>query len=278
MSFRALAAGMRGSQDGLVRSAGRGVVGGLLLGMPLLYTMETWWLGGRMEVWHLLGFALGGLLVVFAAVHLVGFRPEHQGPGGLREAAADFTQLLLHAFAAAFGILFLFGIVETDDDPLRVVRMGLMQVVPLGFGAALANHALRAGPEQDTEEDLLREMVVFGAGAAFFSLPAAPTEEMARMAAHAGLWRMPLIAASGILLTHLTLYELRFRGSRTREQRRLYQWGETLSGYVVAFVVCGLLLWGFGQFTGEPPIVALEKTVVLSFLGSLGGAAARVVL
>lgn len=261
-----------------IQDSGRGLVGGLLLGMPLLYTMETWWIGGRMDLWHLLGFALGGLLVVFAAVHLVGFRPKHEGPRGLREAAGDFVELLTHSFLGSFGVLFLFGIVEPQDGFTSIARLGLVQVVPVGFGAALANHALRAGDEPDAEEDLGREMLIFGAGAAFFSLPAAPTEEMARMAAHAGLWRMPLIAGLGMVLAHLALYELRFRGSGGREQRRFYQWGESACGYAVAFLVCGLLLWGFGQFEGEPVAVMLQKTVVLSFLGSLGGAAARVVL
>lgn len=262
----------------VMRDAGRGVVGGLLLGMPLLYTMEVWWLAGRLDTWHLLGYAFGSLALVLATVHLVGFRPDHEGPGAWKVAVEDFAELLLHAFAAAFGILFLFGLVEWGDPVQIVARMGVMQILPIGFGAALANHALATRDETTREESLVREMATFAAGALFFTLPASPTEEMDLMAAHAGWWRLLLVCGASVVLCYLALYELRFRGEGGRERNPLWRWGETFAGYIVALVVCGLLLLGFGQFSGATVEEMVQKTVVLSFLGSLGGAAARVVL
>jgi hypothetical protein len=46
---------------------------------------------------------------------------------------------VLQSVLTAYAVLLLFGIVEVGDPPFLVARLGLLLVVPLGFGAALAN-------------------------------------------------------------------------------------------------------------------------------------------
>src|SRR3712207_2817804 len=52
----------------------RGLSGGFLFGIPLLYTMEVWWLGTHTEPWRLLvllllSFAVNWMLSTFAGFH-----------------------------------------------------------------------------------------------------------------------------------------------------------------------------------------------------------------
>lgn len=264
------------------RDLARGTIGALLLGMPLLYTMETWWLGWRLPAGLLLAYALGGLGVVMVAVHHVGF--HERGVERDRSALAqlgDFLELLASSLAAALVVLALFGIVAWGDRPEQVVRLALVQVVPLGLGAAITNRALAHAEGDASSHGFRGEMATFAVGALFFSFPAAPTEEMQLIAAHAGPWRLALVVVASLLLTYLALYVLEFRGKAGRAQAmgsRTLQFGETAAGYVLALLLSALLLAGFGHFQGVTFHEGVQLTIVLGLLASLGGAAARVVV
>ena len=168
-----------------------------------------------------------------------------------------------------------------------VARTALLQVVPLGFGAALANrllHEAEDGDDDSAEERTLHENVaVFAAGAIFFSLPLGASIEMNILAANADWPRMAAIIASSLLITYLILYELEFRGqSRRRSGERerrgmLIQAGQTCIVYAVGVGVSALLLWGFGYLTFTLA-VNVQKVVVLSLPTTVGSAAARVIL
>lgn len=84
----------------------RGVTGGFLIGIPILYTMEAWWLGQVVSMVHavvFLGFSYG---LNLAFVFFTGFRSREAGStrpfGDALEAtalaivAATVTLLLIH--------------------------------------------------------------------------------------------------------------------------------------------------------------------------------------
>ena len=263
----------------------RSTIGALNLGMPLLYTMETWWLAWRLPIWVLGAFAFGGLAVIALATNFVGFegsRPGRDKSWG--RLAQDFVTLMLSTFVAAYAVLLLFGIVELGDPAQDVVRHGLIQVVPLGLGAAIANVVFQSvdkEKEQGETPSFGKEAATFGLGAAFFAFSVAPTEEMELMAAHAGWWRLVLVAAGTLVFTYLVLYVIEFRGRAGRlagMQSRWLQWGETLVGYAIALAVSVFLLFGYGHLLDVTPPEMVQKTVVLSMIASFGGAAARVVV
>lgn len=274
------------STRAVLRDLGRSIVGALLLGVPLIYTMETWWLAWRMPAYALLLFAFGGLAAVLVTTRYIGFHEEVAGrEETLRDVLEDFLELTFSSFVAAYSVLLLFGILETGDSINEAVRLGLIQIVPLGLGAAIANRVLRAG-EEDDQKGFFEEMAIFALGAAFFAFPASPTEEMELMAAHAGWWRLAVLVLASIVVTYLVLYELEFRGHRGRTAgargagpkglgARL---GETIAGYCVALLVGGALLAGYGHFVSVTFAEAVQQLVVVGFLASLGGAAARVVI
>lgn len=265
-----------------LKDGGRIIVGGLLLGMPLLYTMETWWLAWRLPALVLFLYALLSLVAIMAIVHFVGFRPEEEEGKrrGWREWVNDFMALVLYSYVAAFAVLGLFGIIERDTPLHEAIRQATMQVVPLGFGAAIANRALGGG-DGGAQTKLAKETAIGALGAIFFAMPVAVTEEMELIPAHAGWWRAILFGLAGVLVAHLALYELEFRGHEGRtggKASRWLTWGETFVGFVMALAVAAALLAGFGQFVDVTWAEAVQKVVILSFLCSVGAAAGRVVV
>lgn len=266
-----------GSARDLVLDAARSLVGSLLLGMPLLYTMETWWLAWRLPAWLILAYAVGGLAVISLVSHHVGARAHHHRSGLVGELQA-FAQLFATSFLAAVLVLLLLGIPEVVSPAPDLLRLALLQVVPLGLGATLTELALERAEAEENESSFIREAAVFAAGALFFSLPAAPTEEMQLIAAHAGAKRLALVVVASLALTYLTLYVLEFRGHSGRADGVLVQVGETAAAYVIALLVALGLLAGFGHLLQATFAEAMQETVTLGFVASLGGAAARVVL
>lgn len=197
-----------------------------------------------------------------------------------RVVVTDFFEILVQSFVAAYGYYLLFGLVELTEPVTVVARLGLVGVVPLGFGAALANEVLAGSHDGPDAESFPSNLAVVGLGAVFFAAPIAPTEEVAILAASAGWWRLAAVVVATLLVVQLTLYELEFRGQQRRLQGldRAAQWAQTAVVYALGCAAAFGLLAMFGGLAGQPVVVWVQKTVVLGFPASIGGSAARVVL
>jgi len=102
--------------------------------------------------------------------------------------AVSFAELVFQSAMAALLVLYVYGVVDLST-PLHVVgRIVLIQVVPLGFGAAMSNRLLREtedSSESVESHSLAGNLAVFAAGAIFFALPLAASVEMNILAASA---------------------------------------------------------------------------------------------
>lgn len=266
----------------VLKTQGRGVTGALLVvGVAVLYTMETWWLGWTLPIGHLLVYSLGGLAGVFVVTRRVGFRESEAGGsrGGLRPFV-DFAELVVQSLAAAVVTLLAFNVLQVGDEPVTWVRLALIEVVPLGFGAAVANLLLGESDEEVTEAPFPENLPVFALGAVFITFPLAPTEEMTLLALRATWAHLAALVALSVAVVHLILHELEFRGQSDRiEDRALrYQVGLAFVVYVVGAVVTAVLLAGFGQFTDATPVQVLRLVVVGAFPASVGASGAEVVI
>lgn len=270
-----------------LREQGRGVVGALLVvGLSAMFTVETWWAGWQLPGLHLVAYAVVGLAVVLVVTRNVGFRSADGGeqPAGRRgpwpEVVTDFFEVVVQSFVAAYGYFLLFGVIEPTESATVVARLGLVQVVPLGFGASLANQVLSGDGGGATPGSFAGALAVFALGATFLAAPIAPTEEVEILAANAGWLRLGAVVVVTLGVTYLTLYELEFRGQQQRLEGvgRVSRWGQTAVVYAVGCTVAFGLLATFGHFGGQPAVVWVQKTVVLGLPASVGASAARVVL
>lgn len=267
-----------------LREQGRGIAGALLvLGVTFLYTMETWWIAGRLPVGYLVAYALVGLAAVVIVLYFSGFRREQRNQTGMgvRKLAVDFSDLLLQSFLAAYVGLFLFGLLEPGDSLARIARMGFLQVVPLGVGAGLSNQLLAESEETDHDPtDFPANVPGFIFGAVFLASPLAPTEEMVVLAAQTGWFRSAIIVLTSVGVIYLILYEIQFRGYSGRVERRsrTLQLGSSFTAYLVAVTVSVVLLLGSGQLRGATLEESVQLLTVLGFPASVGAAAGEIVL
>jgi putative integral membrane protein (TIGR02587 family) len=269
----------------VLRNQVRGITGALIVtGATILFTLEVWRLARTRPVSHLFAYAVVGLGIVLIITRSSGFRVQEEddrpqyNPVRL---AVNFSELVLQSVAAA---LFVYGVVHLSTPGHVAARLALMQVVPLGFGAALANrllHEMEENEDSAEEVTLLTNVAIFAAGGIFLALRLAVSIEVNLLAAAAGWPRLAAAVALSLVTAYLILYELEFRGQsrRTidREWAALVHVGQTFIVDAVGVVVAALLLWGFDHLTFSLA-VDVQKVVVVSFPTTVGGAAARVVL
>jgi len=210
----------------------------------------------------------------------VGFREDGGGTATPGSALVDFSELVVQSLVAAVVVLFAFGVVTLETAPLTLVRLLLVQMVPLGFGAALANALLAENDDAGDSKPFPRTVSTFALGAVFVTIPLAPTQEMVVVAARAGWPRLAGLVVVSFLVSHLVLHELEFRGHAGRVEGRPvgYQLGTAFVVYAVSLVVSVALLAAFEQFAGASPGTWVQLVVVHSFPASIGASGGEVVL
>ena len=255
----------------------------MLFGLPLLMTMEKWWLSFLVRPERLALFLLVGVPLLWKLAWLAGFREDVSW----RDALVDAGIAYLIGMLAAAAVLALMGAIQPGMPLHEVAGKVAVQAVPAGMGAVLARSQLGLQEEQQDVERQRREsygseLFLMAAGALFLAFNIAPTEEIVLIAhQQASPWYAVALVLASVLVLHAFVYAVGFHGQhgpppdRSPDQEFLRL---TLPGYVVVLLVCLYVLWTFGRLDGMPPHVALQLVLVLDFPGALGAATARLVL
>jgi putative integral membrane protein (TIGR02587 family) len=277
---RAEASPNRDYAIGLARAFG----GAIIFGLPLLMTMEMWWLGFYADPARLCLFLAINFLVIVGLSRFGGF-----------ERTVSLTEDVLDALAAygvgiiASSVLLSIFAILTPAMPLsELVGKVAIQSIPASFGAMIARKQLAGGPgeEMGEEEERRRggygaELFLMIAGALFLAFNVAPTEEMILIA-----FMMSPVHALGLvlftlMLLHAFVYALGFAGQEESSEgsgfgRRFVVY--TLPGYGIALLVSLYVLWSFGRTDATDVEHVAAMTVVLGFPAAIGAAIARLVV
>lgn len=259
---------------------GRAFAGALLFSLPMLMTMELWWLGFSLEPWRISVMLVAMLPLLMGLSRFGGFRRTDR----FRDDLADVLVSVMVAAVASAVILFVFAVV-TPDMPLReIVGKIAMQMFPASIGAMLARSQMgetTEGDEADEDEpSYWSELFLMGAGALYLSLNVAPTEEMVLIAFKMTVWHELALLVLSLSLMHALVYSVGFRGGTPRGDRSFIDvFGRfTCGGYLVVALVSLAVLWLFGRTVAASADEVLSTVIVLSFPGAIGAAAARLLL
>lgn len=268
------------SAQNLIRATG----GGLLIGLPLLFTQELWYHGFVIHPLKIL------VLLGVAFVVVVGYNVT----SGFREDSSFFEVLVDSVEAMGLGILvalvalFLLGRLDADMSLREVVGKVALEAIPIAFGASLARSQLASDEDgSDDESEAGRSIGPFGrlfvaaGGALLFSLNVAPTEEPVLLGIEAEWWLLLLIMVTSILLTFALVFYADFRGGRPArpgDSAMDHPLSETLAAYAISLGVSLLLFWSFDRTEGTGLGAIMGMTVVLAFVASMGAAVGRLLV
>ena len=260
-----------------VADLGRAFAGALVFNIPLLMTMEMWEQGVVMGRWRLLAFILCGLPLLYGLSYYAGFSKRR----GLVNDTLDTAVALAVGFITASCLLILFGVVEWDAPAREALGMVALQAVPGAMGALLARRQLSGSGGGDTDEgqaSYFGELFLMAAGALFFALNIAPTEEMILIAYKASPTHVLALIAVSILLLHLIVFKAGFAGQEEADRPAAAFLHFTLPGYAIALGVSLFTLALFGRVDGHSLAGVVQSLVVLGFPAAIGAAAARLLV
>ena len=273
-----------------LREYARGVTGGLLFSLPLLYTMEVWWAGFIARPLRLLVYLLAGFLLLFGYNRYAGLREDASWADLAFEAVEELGLGLLVSVC----ILWLIGQIDSGMPVFEIVGKVVVEGVPAAIGVSVG--AAQFGGDgnggkgsqgmkgrEDKENPGLPGHVILGlCGAVLFASNVAPTEEILQIAIESTPWRLLGLAVLSLVLGGVVLFYSDFTGSKPLRPGDRHGSGKVLSlsviSYAVALAASAFILWFFGRFEGVSLAVGVAQTVTLGVASSLGASAGRLLL
>jgi putative integral membrane protein (TIGR02587 family) len=262
----------------------RAFAGSIIFGLPLLMTMEMWFLGIAVHPIRLLAFLAVNFAILVGLSRFGGFERTDTLAEDVMDALAAFGVGIVGAAA----ILWLMAIVDASMPLDEIAGKIAIQSVPGSFGAMIARKQLSGGGAEPADQQAAVRGAGYGgqlflmmAGALFLAFNVAPTEEMVLIAYMMSTWKLLGLILISLLLLHLFVYRLGFAGQEEHPADRSPAHtflAYTIPGYGIALAVGLFVLWTFGRTDGTAVDQIAATTAVIAFPGALGAAIARLVV
>lgn len=271
------------AENGTVREfltgLGRAFAGALIFSLPMLMTMEMWWLGFYMSPLRLALLLIVTLPLLVGLSRIGGIRRTMH----LQDDIADALVAVAVAFMSAAVTLWLFGLLALDMPFREIIGKIIIQVIPGSMGAMLAQNQLGGnGSENEASaQTYWGELFLMVVGALFLSFNAAPTEEMVVIAYKMTVWKIVALAVLSLILMHFIVYAAGFAGTEPAHPTASFLdvfARFSIVGYALVLLVNLYILWTFGRTDGSGIPQIISAVIVLSFPGAIGAAAARLIL
>ncbi|MEH2298709.1 MAG: TIGR02587 family membrane protein [Nostoc sp.] len=277
----------------------RGACGGFLYGIPLLYTMEVWWIGSLAKPQLMMMAIALMFIVVYLLNETEGFRKrryswlDHQ-------AAMDTVEAIAIGLACSAFVLLLLRELTLETSLKESLGKIIFESVPFALGVGLANQLLgdtrNGDPEgqataqvnsttNNKEDEIQATFADVGGtliGATIIAFNIAPTDEIPMLAAAASPpWQLAMIATS-LLISYGIVFQAGFSNQQKRKQQKgIFQRpsSETIMSYLVSLLAGAFMLWFFQKLTfNDPWTMWLDHTLMLGLPATIGGAAGRLAI
>lgn len=266
----------------------RAFSGAFLFAIPLLFTMEMWWIGQYANLWKLIVFLVIAFLANLGLIYFAGFEQQ----SAFRTSFPQAVKAVAVGVVGAVVVLLILNRIQLSDPLDSTLGKIIIQAIPLSIGASVANAVFagaesRAGengqgpeinPWRITFNDLGAAMI----GSVFISLAVAPTQEIPMLAAEMSYWHEFALIVFSVAISYAIVFESGFDPAAGLQQHQAmfrHPIAETLVTYLLALVVTAVILFLFDRIEfGDPFPYVLSQIVVLALPAGMGGAAGRLAI
>lgn len=260
----------------------RAFAGAAIFGIPLVFTMEMWWIGKSLPLLHLVLILLIGFLANFGLSHVSGFRKDHSFLMSLDQA----VDAVAVGIVSTTVMLFCLNQLRLSDGIAQNIGVIMLLSVPLGLGASVALQLFGDRGRQDGEDSsvlssgqgVLADVGATAIGSVFIGMSIAPTDEIKMIAAGLTWWHTFLVIGLTLFLSYLIVFASGFDEASPPGPFQ-HPVTETLLAYVISLVIALVMLMVFERVTPADPLPEIvRQTVTLALPASIGGAAGRLVV
>lgn len=272
---------------------GRGIAGGLLFSLPLLYTMEMWQAGITMHPLRMAAGLVATLVLLLGYNRYAGLRHD----ASWLEVAIDSFEELGLGIVLAVLILALLGRIAPGMPPTEVLGKVAVEAMTMAIGVSIGTAQLgspdnngegvaaeQAAPAESGMEgdrpSFAGQLALGFCGAMLIASNVAPTEEIIKLAVELAPGYIFGLALVSLLLGALILFFSDFHGSKaiTPHNNALSVIAAAMMNYAVALAASTAALWFFDSFDGFALATCIAEIVVLGVAATLGASAGRLLL
>ncbi len=271
-----------------LREYARGIAGGLMFSLPLLYTMEVWWTGFIAGPIRLLIYLAATFILLLGYNSYAGMHED----SSWAEVMIDSVEEMGIGLLVATVFLSLIGRISPEMQLGEVIGKIVIEAMTVAIGISVGTAQLgiqgegnnsRSGQSARSLEQDLRfggQLVIAACGAMLFGANVAPTEEVVVIANEISVVQLLALMLLSLLFTALILYYIEFAGSKRFVRRN----GVTsvvigtVASYAVALLTAAAVLWFFGRFDQAGIFLIVAQTVVLGVATTLGASAGRLLV
>lgn len=267
------------------REYGRGVAGGLLFSLPMLYTMEVWAAGFRLSPGRILLLSAVTFVLLLLYNRFAGLRRD----ASLAEVAIDSVEELGLGLVIAAGMLWLTGQIDSGTDFADIAGKTVVEAMAVAIGVSVGTSQLggeeadeegMSGDDEGSGSDYLGQSALALCGAVLFAANIAPTDEMEIIAMESPPWKILLLAIGSALGAAGVLHFTGIHGADRlvpRDSPFLSVRG-LITTYAAALAGSAGCLFFFGKLEGQPFAFGVAMTVVVGVPAALGASAGRLLL
>jgi putative integral membrane protein (TIGR02587 family) len=273
----------------------RGLASGFLVGVPVVFTADVWWLGDQTDPRESLVLLAASYALTLIAVAWIGFQRRADRGWALFADALEALAIAVLALVAIFWSLGLIG-----DGQAASIALGriAVAVAPVSLGVAVANHLLSRDGGHPPDGSGLRwprhirdrngwRQIVFELGAAgaaslFLCIAIVPVDDLDAIASRGPVRNLPVVILLSLLVSYSVVFASDFAGEGARHRSGdalQHPMVETVSAYLVALAIALLVLWLFRRLDAETqPFAIYNKVILLGFPASMAAAAGRLAI
>ncbi len=281
----------------------RGIAGGLLFSLPLLYTMEMWQAGVASHPFELVIYVVVTYLLLLGYNRFAGLRED----ASFAEVAIDSIEEMGLGVVIAVVMLWLTGRIAGDLTRPEIVGQVAVEAMTVAIGvsvgtaqlggnakdsesAGATNNSSKQNSSADSQhgeaqpnddnESFGGQLVIALCGAVLFAANVAPTEEIIVIAIESSVWKIIGLAVASLAFGGVLLMFSGFHGSDkfVRDSGASVALRYAVTTYAVALLASAAILFFFGRFDGQKLSVCVAQVVVLGVASVLGASAGRLLL
>jgi putative integral membrane protein (TIGR02587 family) len=296
----------------IVRDYTRAAGGGLLIGLPLLFTQEVWQQGFTLPPARILALFAVAFVIVLGYNAISGFRADQSAS----EVVIDAVEAMGLGIVVAAVVLTLLGRIELGISPRDALGKIALESIPIAFGASIARGQLdqgggdggsdtgggrgsdagdgdggrrgkRGARRRSGDEGVVHgpigpfaRLFVAAGGGLLFALNVGPTDEILVLGMESSPWALIAVVSASLVATLALVFFAEFgRGAvRAAEGPLERPVGETLAAYALSLLVALTILWAVGRTDDASVRAIVGMTVILGVAASLGAAVGRILV
>lgn len=277
-----------------LKEYGRGVIGGLLISLPLIYTMEVWWNGFTAPPAYLLSCVVVTYLLLLGYNRYAGMKED----SSFREICWESVEEIGLGFLVSFLFLLLTSRIDLGMSLDEITGKVIVEAMIVAIGISVGTAQLGGGNGDEESEDKeesepksesegkedgdkkkdganLKRLILSVCGAVLFASSVAPTEEILMIAVEAEDLELLLMVFTSLMLGGIILYFSEFKGAPKDRPGGFKMLLDLSVMYCIALLVSFAFLWFFGRTQDYSLSIIVAQMVVLGIPAALGASAGR---